>query len=1606
MENGRASAFFREIDDHFSSTGVENDELSRFVRKLFRLTPVDELSDEPVADLCGYISSLRYFLNDFDGAQPKIRSFNPNLNEDGWEHSSTQIFILQKDMAFLVDSVRMSLERLGLGIERLNSTIFDVERNEKGDLIAWLDAPTDNSEKEALISFQVDHYVSEAQHQKVLTEISGVLDAVSVVNSDYHPCVAMLDQVIEQISNRITGRKDPSFQESLNFLSWLRNNHFTFLAYGYYQLSGTKGAGLSLDPEKSLGLFRHEVKGHVPAEISELSQGIQEFHQKDAVLTLSKSTMRSQVHRDTYCDYVIVKAYGDDGEVVGEHRFQGLYTSMVYSQSAFEIPMVSPKLHRIFERTGLNPQGHYGKSLRQVIETHPREELFHGSEDQLYDILLGIWQINERRRVRLFVRKDPFEKFVNCIVYFPRDSYRTEVREKTQKLLMEVLAATECQFYTFFTQSLLVRTHFVIRTVEGHHRELEVSDLEKQIAGFANDWRDDLHRAMVEHWGDEKGIDLSLAYRNAFPVSYQSHFEARAAVQDVALCHGLHGNNAIATQFFVPQGAEPGIMRLKIFHSETELSLSRMVPMLENLGFQVIGEHPYCLRPEGRKQVWLHDFTLKFSLDIQIDVPGVRKNFIDALTAVWHGHTDDDRFNWLIIGARLDWRSVALVRLYARYMKQLGISISQDFISSTLAQNLDITRNLVALFKNCFDPKRVGTEGDESDRSERSRRLENKVLDALSNVKNLNQDQVLRNYLHLICATLRTNFFQRDSNGKFKNYISIKLSPRELAIAPNPKPAYEIFVYSPQFEGVHLRSDKVARGGIRWSDRHEDYRTEILGLMKSQQVKNAVIVPAGAKGGFVVKKLPLGGSRSEVQAEGQACYQRFMGALLDITDNIIDGQVSPPKEVIRRDTDDTYLVVAADKGTASFSDLANGVSSNYHHWLGDAFASGGSNGYDHKKMGITARGAWVAVQRHFREKGTDIQNEPFSVVGIGDMSGDVFGNGMLLSPCIRLVAAFNHKSVFIDPDPNISTSFAERQRLFDSAQGWEEYNPELISSGGGVYSRELKSIKLSEQARTAFGISEEELTPAQLINKLLKAQVDLLWNGGIGTYVKASSESHSDAGDRTNDEVRVNGKELRCQVFGEGGNLGMTQRGRVEFCLNGGACNTDFIDNSAGVDCSDLEVNTKIALNQLVAAEDLTMKQRNHFLEEMTEDVATKVLRHNYRQTQAISLSMHRSQTNPSEYWQCILDWEADGFLNRGLEFLPDDDILKERQKDKKFLTRPEISVLLSYSKILFKQGLLGTPISSDNYIHKEAYKALPARLAQTYPQVIDNHILHHEVLCNQLANEIVDIMGLPYVHRQMKSTGASPDEVARAYIMTRDLFSFMDVWQEVEALDHRVPTETQAAMQLSLMRLGRRSSRWLLRNRRSCRDTGREIEQLKPILQTLLDANTGEEDSVNAMEPEIPGLDEIQISDHARLLIDSASDLYFALGMADVCLRTESDLENVSEAYRLLGEVLQLELFTAQIIALKSANRWEDFARESHMDDLENQFRSLVIRLLESRDETMSLDELINQWEVDHESQIARWLEIVGEIHNSSEKNYAMVSVALRELNSLVEHN
>lgn len=1112
-----------------------------------------------------------------------------------------------------------------------------------------------------------------------------------------------------------------------------------------------------------------------------------------------------------------------------------------------------------------------------------------------------------------------------------------------------------------------------------------------------------LQTALRTEFGEEHGKLLHKQYAHAFSAAYRSHFDFATMVADIRSIGELDTAD-VAIRLYRAVDDKENVLRFRLFHKDQELALSDMLPVLENLGMRVVGEHPYCIKRGDGSCIWLHDFQLIYGLADSIRHEIANQNFVEAFKRIWAGDAECDPFNKLILGTTLVWREIALLRTYAHYMKQIALNYSENYVAETLSRHLDITNDLVSLFKTRFDPK-FTTNAAQREASEK--KIEAHLAACLESVENLTEDHIIHEYVCLIKATVRTNYFQTGKDGQHKNYFSLKFCPRSIPQIPKPCPMFEVFVYSPRIEGVHLRSGKVARGGLRWSNRHEDYRTEVLGLVKAQQVKNSVIVPVGAKGGFFAKKLPSDQDREGVLKEGVACYKTFINGLLDITDNLVDGKIVAPTNVLRKDDDDPYLVVAADKGTATFSDIANKISQEHGFWLGDAFASGGSVGYDHKKMGITASGAWVSVQRHFREMGINIQDEDFTVVGIGDMSGDVFGNGMLLSKHVRLVAAFNHQHIFVDPDPDAAKTFPERKRLFDLPRSsWEDFDQTLISSGGGIFSRAAKSITMTPEIKARFGIEENRLPPNDFIKAILKSEVDLLWNGGIGTYIKAAAETHLEVGDKGTDNVRVDANTLRCRVIGEGGNLGVTQLGRVEFALNGGASNTDFIDNAGGVDCSDNEVNIKILLNDLVDNGIMSLEERNVLLRKMTGSVSQLVLKNIYRQTQAISIAEREAFIRVGEYRRLISQLESDDKLDRTLEFIPDDEAIVARKAANKALTRPELSVLISYGKLLLKEGLLDSSVPDDPYIARSLSTAFPQLLREKYSDHIDKHILRREIIATQIAGDLVNRMGITFIYRMEQATGELPANVVKAYVAARDVFDMDIHWQAIEELDYQVSSELQMEMMSQLIRLVRRASRWFLRNRRADLDPGNEIKHFRPAMCVINDSLGSLLDGVvlqtwqNQKEHYINE----GVPEQLAHFVASAPHLYTCLGIAEAADLTNSSVQRVAEIYFAMSEQLELHWFGTKVANIKVDNYWQALARESLRDDLELQQRTLAICALKFSNKASSAQECTAKWLEEQAPYIARWHAMVKELRGSDTMVFEMYPVAIRELLDLAQ--
>ncbi|VVP68607.1 NAD-specific glutamate dehydrogenase [Pseudomonas fluorescens] len=1575
-------------------------QVALFAEQFFGIISLDELTQRRLSDLAGCTLSAWRLLERFDHAQPQVRVYNPDYERHGWQSTHTAVEVLHHDLPFLVDSVRTELNRRGYSIHTLQTTVLSVRRGSKGELLEILPKGTQGDDvlQESLMYLEIDRCANTAELNVLTKELEQVLAEVRVAVGDFEPMKAKVQEILTNLDNSRFAVDADEKTEIKSFLEWLVGNHFTFLGYEEFVVSDEADGGhIVYDKDSFLGLTKL-LRAGLTYDDLRIEDYAVNYLREPTLLSFAKAAHPSRVHRPAYPDYVSIREIDADGKVIKECRFMGLYTSSVYGESVRVIPYIRRKVAEIERRSGFQAKAHLGKELAQVLEVLPRDDLFQTPVDELFSTVMSIVQIQERNKIRVFLRKDPYGRFCYCLAYVPRDIYSTEVRQKIQQVLMDRLKASDCEFWTFFSESVLARVQLILRVDPKNRLDIDPLLLEKEVVQACRSWQDDYSALTVETFGEAQGTNVLADFPKGFPAGYRERFAAHSAVVDMQHLLNLSDKNPLVMSFYQPLGQVSGQRELhcKLYHADTPLALSDVLPILENLGLRVLGEFPYRLRHNNGREFWIHDFAFTAAEGLDLDIQQLNDTLQDAFVHIVRGDAENDAFNRLVLTAGLPWRDVALLRAYARYLKQIRLGFDLGYIASTLNNHTDIARELTRLFKTRFYLARKLSSDD------LEQRLEHAILTALDDVQVLNEDRILRRYLDLIKATLRTNFYQTDANGHNKSYFSFKFNPHLIPELPKPVPKFEIFVYSPRVEGVHLRFGNVARGGLRWSDREEDFRTEVLGLVKAQQVKNSVIVPVGAKGGFLPRRLPLGGSRDEIAAEGIACYRIFISGLLDITDNLKDGALVPPTNVVRHDDDDPYLVVAADKGTATFSDIANGIAIDYGFWLGDAFASGGSAGYDHKKMGITAKGAWVGVQRHFRERGINVQEDSITVVGVGDMAGDVFGNGLLMSDKLQLVAAFNHLHIFIDPNPNPATSFAERQRMFDLPRSaWSDYDTSIMSEGGGIFSRSAKSIAISPQMQERFDIKADKLTPTELLNALLKAPVDLLWNGGIGTYVKASSESHADVGDKANDALRVNGNELRCKVVGEGGNLGMTQLGRVEFGLNGGGSNTDFIDNAGGVDCSDHEVNIKILLNEVVQAGDMTAKQRNELLASMTDEVGNLVLGNNYKQTQALSLAARRALPRIAEYKRLMNDLEGRGKLDRAIEFLPAEDAINERVAAGHGLTRPELSVLISYSKIDLKEQLLGSLVPDDDYLTRDMETAFPPTLVSKFSEAMRRHRLKREIVSTQIANDLVNHMGITFVQRLKESTGMSPANVAGAYVIVRDIFHLPHWFRQIEALDYKVSADVQLELMDELMRLGRRATRWFLRARRNEQNAARDVAHFGPHLAALglkldelLSGEIRETWQARYQAYVAAGVPELL----ARM-VAGTTHLYTLLPIIEASDVTGQDPADVAKAYFAVGSALDITWYLQQISALPVENNWQALAREAFRDDVDWQQRAITISVLQQGDGSQDVETRLLQWLAQHESTIERWRAMLVEIRAASGTDYAMYAVANREL-------
>ncbi len=1608
--------------------------LSTFQDILAHRAEFDDASTFQGPALEAAASSFLAFIATRPSGATLVRVLNPEESTHGWRSNKTIVEIAIEDMPFLVDSVLGEINDMELTIDGILHPVLFVKRNKDGVVEDILSSAKAAKIKAGSIGVPASHAPESVMHIEIERQddkevlmwvrqrIEQVLADVRVVTSDWRDMRARLTEVAADILEH-PSRVAPSaeLEETAEFLKWLAHDHFAFLgARDYEFVGGFEDGELRAVSGSGLGLLR-DLSTHVVRRGSgplAMSPMLRAFLQSPQLTIVTKANSRSRVHRRVYMDYIGIKTHNKKGAVIGERRFVGLFTASAYNRNTLTIPMLKEKVERVVKRANITPDGHDKAAMFNILENFPRDELFQITENELLDTSLGILRLQKRPRTKVFLRFDPFDRFVSALVFVPRERYSTELRSRIAEILVDAFDGRPSAFYPSFGDGPLARVHFIIGRNTGPRPDVDVAELEARIAAAARNWGDGLREALSTRWGDKEGRLLTKRYGAAIPTSYREMNTPQAASIDIERMEQLPPAPDVSLLPYRELGDTDDILRVKLYNWDEPVPLSDVLPVFENMGLRVLDESPHDIHfvntvgataageDCANRHLYVHEFYARHNTGQSIDLEAIAERFEDAFRAVWRGEAEDDGFNRLVIEQGLAWHEVLILRIIAKYWRQTGSALSQQLMERTFSQHGDIARMLIELFEVRLSPQAAETT---EQRHEAEEALSNKITTSLDEVDSLDADRIIRRFRNVLRSIMRTNFYQRDRNGRRKPNVAIKLNSQRVQELPEPKPWAEVFLYSPRVEGVHLRFGKVARGGLRWSDRAEDFRTEVLGLVKAQKVKNSLIVPVGAKGGFVPKHLPENGSREEIQAEAIACYESFVSGLLDITDNIVAGEVVPPDHVVRHDEDDPYLVVAADKGTATFSDIANEMAASYGFWLGDAFASGGSQGYDHKKMGITARGAWDAVQRHFREMGRDIQSEPFTVVGVGDMSGDVFGNGMLLSKETQLVAAFDHRDIFIDPYPDPHSSWEERKRLYELPRSsWADYNKDLISEGGGVFSRSRKSITLTDQMRKALGIDETEISPQELMRHILRAPVDLLWFGGIGTYVKAKSESQFDVGDRSNDAIRINGRELRAKVIGEGANLGTTQRGRTEFAKNGGRINTDFIDNVSGVDTSDHEVNIKILLDGVVAEGKLSVDERNTALASMTDEVAALVLRNNYRQTLALSLAMSSARADLDSHSRFMRLLERQGKLDRAVEFLPDEEAIRELKDAGQGLARPEVAVLVSYSKNTMFEELMASDFPDDPYLTRDLLAYFPAPLSERYADFIERHQLRREIIATKAANELVNMGGLTFINRVKEHTGSSTAEIVKAFVAARDVFGLSTLRRRINDLDLKLDADQQILMQRDLANFIRRQVQWFLRYY----PEGASIDELVSTYQESIAEISGRiEDLIGDFEGNF-----LQTRIKAR--VDKGADpqvardvcaldpLSSACDIADIARAFSWPVNEAARAYTVLGDLLSLTELRADAAQLTPGDHFERLSVKRLIEDLFRQQRELTFSAIahasQTGSDTPSGADAVDLWAQANAGPVDRTNLLVQEMESHGPLTSAKLTLAASQIRDL----
>ena len=1591
------------------------EEAAHFARRVFGRVADKDLAAAPAEQRAAAATSLLAFARRRLPGVAKVRVFNPSAADHGFESRHTIVQIVNDDMPFLVDSITNEFNRREIAVHLLAHPVMAARRDLDGDLLGIAAEAGERARPESMMHIEIDRQADPLLLDELAAALTRVLAEVRLAVEDWR---AMRRACLDAIADLALSRS-PSLAEYDDFLRWLEANHFTFLGHRRYRYvdDPAQPGGLRYDliPGSALGILRRDEVRLFESGLGG-GEAMARFARGPHNILIVKTDRPSLVHRIGPMDCVIVKTYDADGRVTGERRLVGLFTSAAYHALVEDVPLLRGRVDGILRRSGLDVHSHDGKALLAILEAYPRDELFQIEEDTLYDHALGILQLQERRRVALFARRDAVGRFATCLVFAPRERFDAALSDRFAAILEQAWHGKVTSVASSISSdSALAQSLYTLKLEANDTPTPDFAELEQALAEAATSWSDRFRTALQASLGEVEGRAAARDWRDWFPPVYRDSFDAAQAMADLDLVKAVLGGRQFGVRLERDPDSPLHRFTLRLFHPREPIALADILPPAEHLGLRVLSEVPFLLQPPGKEAIALQVLSVETMDKSAVDLAAAGPRFVETIDKLWAGALESDGLNRLVLGAGLAWREVAILRAYAKYLRQAGIAFSQEYMERALSAYPAIARMMADLFMARFDPALGEASSDK--RKERIDAIEAQLAVALETVSTLDEDRILRRFWNALRCTLRTNYWQTGSSQKAgggapKDWISFKIDSRIIDELPAPRPLVEIFVYSPRMEGIHLRGGRVARGGIRWSDRREDFRTEILGLMKTQMVKNAVIVPVGSKGGFYVKQPPINaqggaGTREQVQAEGIACYQTLIRGLLDITDNYAENGIRPPANVVRHDGDDPYLVVAADKGTATFSDIANALAQEYGYWLDDAFASGGSAGYDHKKMGITARGAWESVKRHFRELGHDIQTTPFTVTGVGDMSGDVFGNGMLLSRHIKLVAAFDHRHIFIDPMPNPATTWAERQRLFELPRSsWMDYDKSLLSAGGGIYDRAAKSIALSAEAQQVLGIEAPSATPVDLMRAILTAPVDLLYFGGIGTYVKASSESQADAGDRASDAIRVDASQLRARVIGEGANLGFTQRGRVEAALGGRKINTDALDNSAGVDTSDHEVNIKIATGEAITSGQLARADRDPLLFSMTDEVAALVLRHNYQQSQAISIAADLAGEEHDRLERFMRALERQGRLDRAVEFLPSTVEMRARAQNRQYLTRPELSVLLAYAKIDLNDEILVSDLPDDPLLEGELLRYFPTALQETYEPAIRGHRLRREIAALQVVNSLINRCGPTFVRTVGARTGAPAAAIARAFAVVRDAWKLRDLWGDIEALDPALKAEAQIRMLVASQRFLTRAVQWTLRRLPQPLDTMNATEQLGAAVAALGDLPPGvigEAESAALAERsaafEAMGAP-AGIARRAAALetLAAAGDLMLA-ARANGC-----SIETATRVYFRLGERLSLATLETAAQKLPREGQWPAQAALAVQDELATLHADLLTSALRAGEGAADPDAVLARWSEPRKLALDRVDRLFKEeLAAAGALDLAMLSVATAELRTLV---